>query len=404
MPPSPLAAAASSSSSLENNVTTANDDGPRTTTPPHTDTEIRVLQGMAYAVWVVAVMLFLASCALRRRIQLAIGIVKEAAKALSDMPALILFPVLQCVGLVCFVLVWLVYAVHLASLGRLETVEVEAVDGVNISFRSFQYDDRIEVLGWYLIFCFFWVCQFIVALGQIVIAMAVAKWFFSRDKKHDNIGNGTVCQSICHSLFYHAGTAAFGALIIAVISTIRTFLLYVQRKAKQSGNKIALAVLSCLQCCLWCLEKVIKFVNKNAYIQTAMFGTNFCASAKNAFFLILRNAARVGTLAAISEVIVFIGKVFISAFTGACAYVLMDKVLGDELHSPVAPAVSVVVLSFFVGNMFMNVFSMVIATILQCFIADEEMFQGSEASYSSKSLRTYVDKNGNTSPRATISS
>ena len=36
---------------------------------------------------------------------------------------------------------------------------------------------------------------------------------------------------------------------------------------------------------------------RNAYIQIALMGTNFCTSAKKAFFLILRNAFRFGTVA-----------------------------------------------------------------------------------------------------------
>jgi hypothetical protein len=38
-------------------------------------------------------------------------------------------------------------------------------------------------------------------------------------------------------------------------------------QAKETKNKIAEYVLCCIQCCLWCLENCMKFVNKNAYIQ-----------------------------------------------------------------------------------------------------------------------------------------
>lgn len=366
----------------------------------HTDDEIRVLLYVGYTLWGLAAVLFFTTCALRKRIQLAIGIVKEAARALSAMPVLVFFPVVQCVALVAFVIVWMYYAVHLASLGTLEAVQ-GSVNGVEVTFRSFAYDRSTEGWGWYFIFCFFWVSQFIVALGQIIVATAVARWFFAREKS--TVGNATVLKSLCDGLWFHSGTAAFGSLVIAIISTVRAFLTYVQRKAQKSGNKIAIAVLSCVQCCVWCLEKFMKFVNKNAYVQTAMFGTNFCTSAKAAFLLVLRNAARVGTLAAISEVIVLIGRVFISVVTGAGSYYLLDVFLGDELHSPVGPALFVVVLSFFVGDMFMNIFSMVISTILQCFIADEEMFEGSGGSYSSDTLRTYVDKNGAVSSNGVIS-
>ncbi|GCC43816.1 hypothetical protein chiPu_0027719, partial [Chiloscyllium punctatum] len=45
-------------------------------------------------------------------------------------------------------------------------------------------------------------------------------------------------------------------------------------------------------CCFWCLEKFIKFLNRNAYIMIAVYGKNFCVSAKNAFKLLMRNVVR----------------------------------------------------------------------------------------------------------------
>ena len=71
----------------------------------------------------------------------------------------------------------------------------------------------------------------------------------------------------------------------------------------------------CCACCLWCLEKFLKFINKNAYImvrsethfqglftlqtsynliilQVALYGKNFLWSAKEAFSLLMRNILR----------------------------------------------------------------------------------------------------------------
>jgi hypothetical protein len=36
----------------------------------------------------------------------------------------------------------------------------------------------------------------------------------------------------------------------------------------------------------------LRFLNKNAYIGIAIYGKNFCKAAKDAFFLLLRNALR----------------------------------------------------------------------------------------------------------------
>ena len=51
-------------------------------------------------------------------------------------------------------------------------------------------------------------------------------------------------------------------------------------RLKGSENAVAKAILKCLQCFLWCLEKCLKFLNKNAYIVIAMTGKSFCPSAQ----------------------------------------------------------------------------------------------------------------------------
>lgn len=180
---------------------------------------------------------------------------------------------------------------------------------------------------------------------------------------------------------------------------IRAILTYIQKKAKDSGNSVVQYIACCCACCFWCLENVIRFINKNAYVQvserklqtatanrhtfvrsisfvevaplffrcrirpsscaarcagpavhprygadmriqcapsglpcrcvpsprsrssylplrscsmcslslsivtlqTAIFSTNFCTSAKNAFFLIARNIARVAAVSVLGE-------------------------------------------------------------------------------------------------------
>jgi hypothetical protein len=80
-----------------------------------------------------------------------------------------------------------------------------------------------------------------------------------------------------------------------------------------TASRVAEVFLCCLQCMLCCLENFLKYMNKNAYFQCAIiFGSNLCCSAREAFFLILHNAARVGALTIICGVVAFTGKVFIA--------------------------------------------------------------------------------------------
>jgi len=69
---------------------------------------------------------------------------------------------------------------------------------------------------------------------------------------------------------YHTGSLAFGSLIIAIIQVIRIILEYIDHKLKGKENKVVKFIICCCKCCFWCLEKFMKFLNRNAYIMVRM--------------------------------------------------------------------------------------------------------------------------------------
>ena len=131
-------------------------------------------------------------------------------------------------------------------------------------------------------------------------------------------------------------------------------------------------------------------MNKNAYIQTAIFGTPFCRSAREAFSLIVRNAGKIASITYVSTLVLFLGKIFVSSLTTGAAYLYIDTNLNEMLYSTAGPCVLVFFLSFFVGGVFLSIFDMSTSTILQCFVADEEMFDGDEC-YAEGDLRKWLD-------------
>ena len=108
--------------------------------------------------------------------------------------------------------------------------------------------------GLYMLFSWFWTSQFVIAAGQLVVAMSVSMWYFTRDKK--TVGNATFFKAAKTAMWYHMGTAAFGSLIIAIIKTIRVIISYLQHKFKNSKNFAIKALLCAIQCYMWCIEKV----------------------------------------------------------------------------------------------------------------------------------------------------
>lgn len=233
-------------------------------------------------------------------------------------------------------------------------------------------------------FSLLWNNAFLIALGQCIIAGAVCVWFFApREQKGKG---GTVRPAVRNCFRYHAGSLAMGAFILAVVQFIRYMAYYFEKQAAAQKNKVMVLVLKCVQYCVWCIEKCIKFLNKNAYIQVALLGTNFCRSAKNAFQLILRNMLRFGAIAMLGSVIQFLGFIFIVAATSILGYFILQGLHPDVY--PVVPVLLYIVISYLVAKLYMNVFGLAVDTMLQCFIATEEM--GGDAGFVPGPLKSFV--------------
>ena len=160
------------------------------------------------------------------------------------------------------------------------------------------------------------------------MAGAVGVWFTTTNAPSDgpqpwcSVSCGCVEMWAATTLICakHLGSTAFGALIIAIIKTIRAVIYYLQRKAKESGNKLAMLVLAIIQCCMYCVEKCMKFLNQTAYIQIAIFGISFCSAAKRAFWLIARNVARIMAVTLVSSFVLILSKLFITLMTAMAFY------------------------------------------------------------------------------------
>jgi len=144
-----------------------------------------------------------------------------------------------------------------------------------------------------------------------------------------------------------------------------------EKQAPAAKNRVLVLVLKAVQCCIWCFEKCLKYLNKNAYIQIALVGKGFCTSAKAAFFLIFRNAARFGAVAILGSIINWIGIIFITVGTSVAGYFLLKALHPDV--TPILPMAIYVASSYLVAKLYMIVFGLSVDTMLQCFIATEEM-------------------------------
>ena len=174
--------------------------------------------------------------------------------------------------------------------------------------------------------------------------------------------------------WYHCGSIAFGSFIIALVTFIRVVFEYLNKKYEAMGNKdnmVYKAVSCCMRCVLWCLDKYVKFITKNAYIQIALHSESFCTSAWNSFWLILRHAGRFGAAEMIGFIMMILGK---ATIMGSSAWITMVyiKFAYPHVQQPIVPAAIIAAVGYLVGSLFLSVFSFSCTAILHSFLLDED--------------------------------
>lgn len=222
------------------------------------------------------------------------------------------------------------------------------------------YFHAVNVVG------FFWLVFFISAFGEMVLAAVFATWYWSFHKS--NVPFFTLTRAVGRTVRYHLGTLAFGSLILTICRLIRVVLAWIQTKLKAYDNVVTRAILCCMQCFFWCLEKFLMFLNKNAYIMCAIHGKNFCSSARDAFELLMRNMLRVFALDQVTGFLFFMAKVLVTLGMGASMYFYLDSDrMGQQLNYMVVPAVVVMVGTYLISSVFFGVYSMAVDTLFLCF-------------------------------------
>uniref|UniRef100_A0A8C6YB51 Choline transporter-like protein n=1 Tax=Naja naja TaxID=35670 RepID=A0A8C6YB51_NAJNA len=243
------------------------------------------------------------------------------------------------------------------------------------------YHQYLIVFQIFNTFMFFWLANFVIALGQVTLAGAFASYYWAF-KKPDDMPAFPLFSSFGRALRYHTGSLAFGSLILAIIQVIRVILEYLDHKLKASDNMFAKFLLTCFKCCFWCLEKFIKFLNRNAYIMIAIYGTNFCTSARNAFSLLMRNIIRVAVLDKVTDFLFFLGKILIVGSVGILAFFFFTqriKLIQDTaptLNYYWVPILTVMVGSYLIAHGFFSVYAMCVDTLFLCFCEDLERNDG----------------------------
>ncbi|XP_022366533.1 choline transporter-like protein 4 [Enhydra lutris kenyoni] len=351
---------------------------------------------------------------LRQRIRIAIALLKEASKAVGQMMSTLFYPLVTFVLLLICIVYWAMTALYLATSGQpqyvlwapnaslpgCEKVQMNtscnpmsqpmnsSCPGLRCVFQSYSSTGLVQRslfnLQIYGILGLFWTLNWVLALGQCVLAGAFASFYWAFQKPQD-IPTFPLSSAFIRTLRYHTGSLAFGALILSLVQIARVVLEYIDNKLRGAQNPVARCIMCCFKCCLWCLEKFIKFLNRNAYIMIAIYGKNFCVSAKNAFMLLMRNIVRVVVLDKVTDLLLLFGKLLVVGGVGVLSFFFFTgriRGLGRDFENPSLnyywlPIMISILGAYVIASGFFSVFGMCVDTLFLCFLEDLERNDGS---------------------------
>jgi choline transporter-like protein 2/4/5 len=370
----------------------------------------------------ISILVFLA---LLKRLRIALAILKEASKAVGYNIFSLFWPFIPFVLQIGVFAYWAVVAIYLSTSGKpiyriaynetIGNTTNVTLGGIcdpnkwNISngsngqcvFWEYGYDPQVDLDSilngtgvhfksfisfvnqnqWipqvFAAFMLFWLTAFVIGFSQLVLAGVYARYYWDRERF------GVPCSTLFASLFraivFHLGTIAFGSLIIAIVKLIRGVLEYFEEKVKDKTGTIARFLFCCCRCCLFCLERFLKFLNRNAYIITAIYGTSFFTSARRAFHLIVSNPLRLLVIDKVCDFLIFLGKLCVTAGIGILAYfffthrIVQAEKFVPELHYYLVPLLLVIIGTYIIATCFFSVYSMAVDTLFICAIQDIQL-------------------------------
>jgi solute carrier family 44 protein 1 (choline transporter-like protein) len=317
---------------------------------------------VAYVMFGLDALLVLLIIFLRKKIALTCAMIKEACRGVQHNN--MLFPVLSIVValFLAFSAFWVAQFFYLWSIPD-DSVVVQPG-------QLIKFNEKVRNLMIFQVFAFFWVVAFLSAVYQHVVAGSVAGWYFSRDVMGGR-SRTTAFSSLFYAVTTSAGSLAFGSLVLAFVQFL-TFLLELSKRSN-TKNRVLVCLINGLQCILGCIQGIVQYINKFAYIHVAMHGYSFCKAAHECFDLISRNLFSAVIMDTITGFVLFVGKVLFAALSTIITIGILDA--KDHPVTSVTLGLSLV-LSFAVLHITSHVIGVSVDTVFVCYLEDLELNKG----------------------------
>lgn len=288
----------------------------------------------------------------------------------------------------CFVIIVAYFFVALAlAWSLLWCVALAGVSNKVILESDVPFEQNQVSWGYlFLLFLsYFFTHQVIQNTIHCIVAGCVGTWWFSPADS----GCGAVLGSMCRSLTTSFGSICFGSLLVAIVQATRAL----ANAARDNENQILVCIATCI---LACLESILEYFNKWAFVYVGLYGYSYIEAGKNVITLFKNR----GWEAIIADDLISNVFFFLSFGVGLiCTAIGYGLGVGQTewfINAPYASEAgyTCAVLGFVVGlvltSILMSTIASAVNTVIVCFAEGPAEFEANHPELSAKMRETWL--------------
>lgn len=213
----------------------------------------------------------------------------------------------------CYMMMWMVAVVGVYDKEKIVTTNSEG---------EFEYTENNLVGGYFflLLVALFWAQQVFQNTIHTTIAGVVSTWWFAPEEASRCCSAG-VRDSFVRSVTTSFGSICFGSLLVAIIKALRVM---AESSRRDADNGCAAFMLCLVECLLRCLEGIIEYFNKFAFIYVGMYGYSYLEAGKNVMTLFQNRGWDVIIADDLVSNVLFLFTLVIGGLTGCVGLVLNE--------------------------------------------------------------------------------
>ena len=305
-----------------------------------------------------------------KSLKIAIDVIDASADFLAGTKRLLFVPLLYFLLTVISFCLWVAAMAYVCSLNDI------SADPLIPQAKSLTWKDNVVYMALFMLFGILWITAWFEYTSTFIVMTSASTYYFNSNPEKD--GDAEVMVGFKFAYLYHAGSIAFGALIIAIVRFIRIVFLYLAKKAEKAsgGNMAVKIIVACGNCCLKCIEKICDYINKSAFAYMVISGDSFCMSAWNGFLLNVKHLLKFSFANYLAVVFTFLGKIAIVVVNCFSCYGIMKKITQPDVSSYLGPIIIVGLITFMTASVFLGLFDVSVIAILTCYAVDMDLNNG----------------------------